>query len=67
MTKKAETGRTKVVKELSKLAFMEPEEGSHIKIGEKMKALELLGKCLDMFEGAEPVDNELAVEIKVIE
>ena len=34
---------------------------------EKMKALELLGKCLDLFETPEPADSDLNVEIKVIE
>lgn len=67
MTKKAKTGREEVVKELYRLAFMEPEDGCRIKIGEKMKALELLGKCLDMFDAAEPADTELAVKIEVVE
>ena len=49
------------------IAFMEPEEGCRIKISEKMKALELLGKCLDLFETPEPADSDLNVEIKVIE
>ena len=48
MAEKTESGRKKVVRELSRLAFMEPEEGCRIKISEKMKALELLGKCLDI-------------------
>ncbi len=67
MAEKTETGRKKVVRELSRLAFMEPEEGCRIKISEKMKALELLGKCLDLFDAPEPVDSELNVEIKVVE
>lgn len=67
MAENTETGRRKVVKELSRLAFMEPEEGCRIKISEKMKALELLGKCLDMFETPEPADSELNVQIKVVE
>ena len=67
MAEKAENGRKKVVKELSRLAFKEPEEGCRIKISEKMKALELLGKCLDMFEAPEPVDSDLNVQIKIVE
>ena len=67
MAEKAENGRKKVVKELSRLAFMEPEEGCRIKISEKMKALELLGKCLDMFEAPEPVDSDLNVQIKIVD
>ena len=67
MAEKTETGRKKVVRELSRLAFMETEEGCRIKISEKMKALELLGKCLDLFDAPEPVDSELNVEIKVVE
>ena len=67
MAEKAENGRKKVVKELSRLAFMEPEEGCRIKISEKKKALELLGKCLDMFEAPEPVDSDLNVQIKIVE
>lgn len=67
MAEKTESGRKKVVRELSRLAFMEPEEGCRIKISEKMKALELLGKCLDLFETPEPTDSDLNVEIKVIE
>ncbi len=67
MAEKIKTDRKKVVKELSRLAFMEPDEGCHIKISEKMKALELLGKCLDMFESPELSDSELNVQIKVVE
>lgn len=67
MAEKTESGRKKVVRELSRLAFMEPEEGCRIKISEKMKALELLGKCLDLFDTPEPADSDLNVEIKVIE
>ena len=67
MAEKTESGRKKVVRELSRLAFMEPEEGCRIKISEKMKALELLGKCLDLFETPELADSDLNVEIKVIE
>ena len=67
MAEKTESGRKKVVRELSRLAFMEPEEGCRIKISEKMKALELLGKCLDLVETPEPADSDLNVEIKVIE
>ena len=79
MAEKAENGRKKVVKELSRLAFMEPEEGCRIKISEetkhgikvssydKVRALELLGKCLDMFEAPEPVDSDLNVQIKIVE
>ena len=67
MAEKTESGRKKVVRELSRLAFMEPEEGCRIKISEKMKALELLGKCLHLFETPEPADSDLNVEIKVIE
>ena len=67
MAENTESGRKKVVRELSRLAFMEPEEGCRIKISEKMKALELLGKCLDLFETPEPADSDLNVEIKVIE
>lgn len=57
--------RKKVLKELSKLAFMEPEEESKIKISEKMKALELLGKCLDMFEPAPEEGGEVKISVKV--
>ena len=66
-------GRTKTKKqqridELSRLAFMETEEGQKIKISEKMKALELLGKCLDLMEPpAELPDNKLEICVKVAE
>ena len=43
-------------------------EGQKIKISEKMKALELLGKCLDLMEPpAELPDNKLEVCVKVAE
>lgn len=64
----AKTKKQQLMDELSRLAFMEPEEGQKIKISEKMKALELLGKCLDLFGApAEIPDNKLEVSVRVLE
>ena len=54
--------REKVFNELSKLAFAELSEGE-VKASEKLKALELLGKGLSMFEGEE--DGNVKVSVKV--
>ena len=56
-----------MVDELSRLAFMELEEGSRIKIAEKMKALELLSKCLEQQEPPPEEDDEVSVKIHVLE
>ncbi len=59
--------KKKLIEELSRLAFMETEEEQKIKISEKMKALELLGKCLDVF-GSQPetADKKLEVSVTVV-
>ena len=67
MPKTKKTDTKKVIEELARLAFMETEEGTGIKISEKMKALELLCKCLDMFETKETPDNEVKVSVRVEE
>ena len=64
---KAEKGRKKVVDELSRLAFMELEEGSRIKIAEKMTALELLSNCLEQQEPPPEEDDEVSVKIHILE
>ena len=59
---RTKTKKQQLIDELSRLAFMETEEGQKIKISEKMKALELLGKCLDLMETpAELPDNKLEI------
>lgn len=58
------TKRRRLIEELSRLAFMEPEEGQGIKIGEKLKALELLGKCLELMEQS-PGEAEGKIEVSV--
>ena len=67
MPKTKKTNTKKVIEELARLAFMETEDGTGIKISEKMKALELLCKCLDMFETKETPDNEVKVSVRVEE
>ena len=65
---RTKTKKQQLIDELSRLAFMETEEGQKIKISEKMKALELLGKCLDLMEPpAELPDNKLEICAKVAE
>lgn len=65
---RSRTKKQQLIDELSRLAFMEPEEGQGIKISEKMKALELLGKCLDLFEPQpEAPDNKIEVSVRVVE
>ena len=65
---RTKTKKQQLIDELSRLAFMETEEGQKIKISEKMKALELLGKCLDLMEPpAELPDSKLEVYVKVAE
>ncbi len=64
---KSKNKKQQLIDELSRLAFMEPEEEQKIRISEKMKALELLGKCLDMFEPpAEKEEGRLEVSVKVV-
>lgn len=67
MPKTKKTDTKKVIEELARLAFMETEEGVGIKISEKMKALELLGKCLNMFEPQETADGEVKISVRVEE
>lgn len=55
--------REKVFDELSKLAFAELSDGE-VKASEKLKALELLGKGLSMFEG-EGEDGQVKISVKV--
>ena len=65
---RTKTKKQQLIDELSRLAFMETEEGQKIKISEKMKALELLGKCLDLMEPpVELPDNKLEICVKVAE
>ena len=65
---RTKTKKQQLIDELSRLAFMETEEGQKIKISEKMKALELLGKCLDLMEPpAELPDKKLEICVKVAE
>jgi len=56
--KKSEVTREKVVEALAQIAFDEPD----VKPGERMKALELLGKPLGLWKDA-PADDGTAGEL----
>ncbi len=59
----------KVLRELGTIAFAKPDDGGpEVKTAEKMKALELIGKHLGLFEGAEPEpDDKFTVEVRVVD
>ena len=47
------------------MAFSPPETEGGLKASEKMKALELLCKCLGIGEKEEPVDDGFRLEVRV--
>lgn len=55
--------KEKVFSELGKLAFAELSDGE-VKASEKLKALELLGKGLMIFEGGDS-DAQVKISVKV--
>lgn len=59
----------RVLRELGAIAFSQPEDGGpEVKTAEKMKALELIGRHLGMFEGAAGEgEDKFTVEVKVVD
>ncbi len=54
-----------ILGEIAKMAFSPPETEGGLKASEKMKALELLCKCLGIGEKEEPVDDGFRLEVRV--
>lgn len=66
--KKEKVNGERIIEELSKIAFYEEEGEGGVKVSEKMKALELIGKHLGIFEEKEDKEErDFHIEVKVVE